>query len=137
MPDEESTRVKKKYKRVDVDALSGEGIYMYILYVYTCMTIDMLARDNLESGLLYGEIHYTYMCVYHSQAAFKSNPFFETKVLHGYICYAQISNSDRPRISLRKAWIGALCNNPMIVHTNLGFVCKVFIYNIHVYDYNC
>ena len=40
------------------------------------------------------------------------------------ICYAQSSDSDHPRISLRKAWIAALRNNPRIAHTNLGSVCK-------------
>ena len=37
MPDEEFTQVKKKSKRVDVDALSGEGTCiqcMYRLYMY-------------------------------------------------------------------------------------------------------
>ena len=37
-----------------------------------------------------------------------------------YICYAQSTDSDYPRILLRKPRIRALRNNPRIAHANLG-----------------
>ena len=37
-----------------------------------------------------------------------------------YICYAQSTDSDHPRILLRKPRIRALRNNPRIAHANLG-----------------
>ena len=57
------------------------------------------------------------------------------KVLILYcICYAQSSYLDCLRISLREAWIRALCNNSRIAHTILSYttvVCKVRIYITH------
>ena len=37
-----------------------------------------------------------------------------------YICYVQSTDSDHPRILLRKPRIRALRNNPRIAHANLG-----------------
>ena len=44
-----------------------------------------------------------------------------------YICYAQSTDSDHPRILLPKSRIRALRNNPRITHANLGsedLLCK-------------
>ena len=52
--------------------------------------------------------------------SFLYNPYIPFFNLNIYICYAQSTDSDHPRILLRKPRIRALRNNPRIVHANLG-----------------
>ena len=95
-----------------------------VLLIWSCLSLLLMSGGSLVLLLRASHLQ---------PAAVQGSLFCLAPPYYTCTYYAQSSNSDHPRISLRKAWIRALRNNLRIVHTILGFmptVCKVCIYNI-------